>query len=103
MTALWLSSYLAFGAIGAFWSRRAGGSVRARLLAGVFPLALHLAIIVPTMTVSMLTEGRMHPEHLRPNFQLGVLLVFVVIPGAALAIGTLPFLRDGAKTSAPLT
>ena len=96
VTALWLSSYLAFGALGAFLSRRAGGSIRTRFLAGIFPLALHLAIIVPTIVVSILNEGRMHPEHLRPNFQLGVLLKLVVAPGIALTAGTLPFLRSRA-------
>ena len=35
------------------------------------------------------------------NFQLRAALIFIVIPGVALAVGTLPFLRDGAKTRAP--
>lgn len=96
MGALSIVCYVAFGALGAFLSRRAGGSIRTRFLAGVFPLALHLAMIVPTIIVSILNEGRMHPEHLRVNFQLGVWFAFVLVPGIALAIGTLPFLRSRA-------
>ena len=95
---LLLSSYLAFGALGAWWSRRAGGSVAVRFFAGLFPLGLHLAIIVPTIAVSALSDTPRFPEHLQPDFQLGVLLAFVVVPGVALSIGTLPFLRDARRS-----
>ena len=79
-----LLSYLAFGALGASWSRRAGGSLTARYLAGIFPLALHLAMVITTIVAGV-------------NFQLGrVALVFIVIPGIALTAGALPFLRNGA-------
>ena len=95
--AIGISSYVAFGALGASWSRRAGGSVSVRFLAGVFPLALHLAVVIPAIAISILSENRLHPEHLRPNLQLGVVLALVVIPGVALAIGTLPFLGDSSS------
>src|SRR5262245_40971780 len=36
--------YLLLGAIGAAWSRRLGGSPGERLAAGLFPLALHMAV-----------------------------------------------------------
>ena len=78
-----LSCYLALGALGASWSRYSGGSVTARYLAGIFPLALHLAIMITTMAFGV-------------NFQLSVALAFLVIPGIALTIGALPFLRSGA-------
>ena len=96
MAALTIACYVAFGALGSWWSRRAGGGTRARFAAGLFPLVLHLAIIVPAIIVSILNEGRMHPEHLMINFQLRVLFAFVLVPGVALAIGTLPFLRSRA-------
>jgi len=51
---------------------------------------------VPAIIVSILNEGRMHPEQLGVNFQLRVLFAFVLVPGVALAIGTLPFLRSRA-------
>ena len=82
MMGLALACYLACGAIGASWSRRAGGSLTARLLAGIFPLALHVAIVITTMVFGV-------------NFQLGrVALAFIMIPGMALTVGALPFLRD---------
>lgn len=84
MIAVVLVSYLAFGALGASWSRRAGGGLPARFLAGIFPLALHVAIVITTIVAGV-------------NFQLGrVALVFIAIPGIALTVGALPFLRGGA-------
>jgi hypothetical protein len=93
--AIGLSCYVAFGALGASWSRRAGGSVWVRFLAGVFPLALHVAMVITAIAIGMVSEIRWHPQQLRLNFQLGVVLAFVIIPGIALAVGTLPFLRKG--------
>jgi hypothetical protein len=89
MAALSIGWYVAVGALGSSWSRRAGGNTRARFAAGLFPLVLHLAIIVPAIIVSILNEGR-------TNFQRGELFASVLVPGVALAIGTLPFLRSRA-------
>lgn len=91
LLAPWLFSYLAFGALGAWWSRRVGGRTASRFFSGMFPLALHLAVFFGISSALPITAG----------FQLSFLLraspVWVVIPGVALAIGTVPFLRDGAN------
>ena len=79
-----LACYVAFGAMAAAWSRRAGAAARTRLWAGLFPVWLHLAIMVPPVAKGMVTD------HLR----LG--LVFVVVPGLMLALGAAPFLRRSA-------
>jgi len=106
MTAGLLLSYLAFGALGASLSRRAGGGIAARLAAGIFPLALHVSMFVTVVVAAMFGDRRYSigsptsPEAIQINFQLRVALIFIVIPGVALAVGTLPFLRDGAKTRA---
>jgi hypothetical protein len=89
-----IAIYLACGALGAAWSRRAGGTIRDRLCAGLLPLALHVAIFVLALVVATVSDGRPHPETVLLNLQLRVAVVFLVIPGIALAIGTLPFLRD---------
>jgi hypothetical protein len=99
MTAGLLLSYLAFGALGASLSRRAGGGIAARLAAGIFPLALHVSILV-TVVVAAMFGDRRSPEAIQINFQLRAALIFIVIPGIALTVGTLPFLRDNAKTRA---
>ena len=95
MTAGLLLSYLAFGALGASLSRRSGGGIAARLAAGIFPLALHVSIFVAVVVAAMFGDRRF-----QINFQLRAALIFIVIPGVALAVGTLPFLREGAKTRA---
>jgi len=98
MAAGLLLSYLAFGALGASLSRRGGGSTVARFVAGIFPLLLHISIFV-TVVVAAMFETR-DPEPLQFNFQLRVALIFIVIPGIALTVGALPFLRDDTKTRA---
>ncbi len=104
MTAGLLLSYLAFGALGASLSRRAGAGIAARLAAGIFPLALHVSIFVTVVVAAMFGDRRFvfhsGPEAIQINFQLRAALIFIVIPGVALAVGTLPFLREGAKTRA---
>ena len=87
MIALVLSCYLAFGALGASWSRRAGGGVTARYLAGIFPVALHMAIVIATIVFGV-------------DFRVSRALAFIVIPGIALSAGALPFLRGGAAQTA---
>ena len=82
LMALWLLAYLAFGALGAWWSRRAGGGPLARFLSGTSPLAMHVAVfIIATISIQ-------RTDLLRHG------LLWVLIPGVTLAIGTLPFLRD---------
>ena len=90
MIAAILLSYLLCGALGAWWSRRAGGSLAERFVAGIFPLALHLCVV-------LVAAIRVHSD-----VRLGVALGFIVIPGIALTIGALPFLRDktGTRVSA---
>jgi len=101
MMAVMLLSYLLCGALGAWWSRRAGGSMAARLVAGVFPLALHASIFV-IVVVAAIVENSRQPGHVPINFQLRAVLPFVVIPGIALALGALPFLRDAATAGGRL-
>jgi hypothetical protein len=56
--------------------------------------------IFGTVVVAAMFDNRRNPEQLQINFQLRAALIFIVIPAIALSIGTLPFLRDGAKTRA---
>ena len=97
LMAPWLLSYLAFGALGAGWSRRAGGSRVVRFISGTFPLALHLAVFSLPIIVAVVSDVPRFPEHLQLGFLLRAGLGWVVVPGVALAIGTVPFLRDAAS------
>jgi len=94
---LWLLSYGVMGALGAYWSRREGGNTATRFLAGVFPLAMHLGIFLCVIFATVVSVAR-NPEHHLSGFLARAVLSFVVAPGVALAIGTLPFLRDRFST-----
>jgi hypothetical protein len=86
--------YLGLGAIGAAWSRHVGGTLGERLAAGVFPLALHVAMAGPAVGADVLFAL----SHGAGGRHVGVsmfnmLLVMFVLPGAALVLGGLPFAR----------
>ena len=103
MTAAILALYVAFGATAAAWSRRAGGTRRERLAAGLLPVALHIAVALPAIVLGSLAERERHPDW-GINPQPKVLLALVVLPGLALTVGAAPFLRrrtgeDGLETA----
>ena len=87
----WLCSYFVFGALGAFWSRRGGGARWKRFLSGTFPATLHLATFLAIVVSAVISETR------PLAFFARVFVFWVIIPAAALALGTLPFLRNAAK------
>jgi hypothetical protein len=97
LMAPWLLSYVVFGALGAWWSRRAGGSTATRFFSGMFPFALHLAVFLLPAILAIASNVSRLGEHDQVSFLLRIGLGWVVIPGAALAIGTVPFLRDSAN------
>jgi hypothetical protein len=93
--------YLLLGAIGAAWSRRAGGSHAERLAAGVFPLVLHVSIAGPVVGADMLyalSRGA-GGVHLGINL-INMILIWLVAPGTALLLGVLPFARKSARLHA---
>ena len=96
--------YLVLGAIGAAWSRHVGGSPGERLAAGAFPLVLHVAVVVLGVGGDMLyalSKG-MAGRHLDFHFIniINMILVMLVVPGAALLLGVLPFARTSARLDA---
>ena len=93
--------YLLLGAIGAAWSRHVGGSPGERQAAGVFPLVLHVAIAGPVSGADMLYALSRGGAglHLGINM-INMILVMLVVPGAALLLGVLPFARRSARLDA---
>ncbi len=91
--------YLVLGAIGAAWSRHVGGSPGERLAAGVFPLALHVAMAGPAVGADMLYALSRGGEGMDVNI-INMTLVMLVVPGAALLLGVLPFARRSARLDA---
>ena len=90
---LWLLAQPAFGALGAYLSRRGGGELRARMVAGVFPSILFLCALSFVFVIAVFLER--NPFVLgHPLYFAVILLPWVVFPAAALAVGVLPFLRE---------
>lgn len=94
----WLLSLAALGALGAYCSWRAGGTTGERLAGSLFPamaqfivFSARLAVVQPA-TVPTRWEG-----------VLCGLLSWVVVPAAALLIGSLPFLRRNHAVPGPST
>ena len=102
--ALALLFYLVLGAIGAAWSRRVGGSPGERLVAGAFPLVLHVAVVglgVGEDLLFALSRGAAG-RHLGITIAciVNMILVMLVVPGTALLLGVLPFARKNARVNA---
>lgn len=97
----WLCTLPFFGAFGAYWSRRAGSSRSVQIATGLFPLVLFLAIFIGQLDVgqrgtslSFLAMDALPPAHIFFLFlsvPINLLLNWIVIPGAALLSGVLPF------------
>ncbi len=105
----WLIALPVVGAMGAYWSRQKGGNPSVRLLTAIFP---SLALAVPSCVMMLGTVGAafFYPGTVeRLSFLAAAFPLFVgvwmVAPGAALALGALPFLKvrpqpEGARSDA---
>jgi hypothetical protein len=87
----WLAALPLCGALGAYLSQRAHGPLRARFAASMSP-ALIMLIVMSLILPWGLAIDALHFLQL-VSFGLG-LINWVAIPGAALLLGTLPFLRE---------
>lgn len=119
----WLLALPLMGALGAYWSRRAGGGLTARILAGLFPAACLITMFFVLVPVGLVGDRRIPLEVVlqvfaRPDLNLLHVVVdrrvpleamlqafassalgWVVVPGAALLAGALPFFKDGPRRS----
>lgn len=96
---LWLFGQLFPGAVGAYFSRRAGGNRLTRLMTGLFPAIVMLAVISIVMLMRMLTQGRHDLGRVDGAMISRAMVIVVLLPAVALLLGTLPFLRESARAS----
>jgi hypothetical protein len=96
---IWLLGQLFPGAVGAYFSRRAGGNRLARLITGMFPAIVMLAVISIVVLVQVLTQGRHDFGRVDGAMIARGMVSFVLVPAVALLLGTLPFLRESARAS----
>jgi hypothetical protein len=92
----WLCVLPFLGAAGAYWSRRTGSGPALRIAVGIFPAIVFLGTFLVFVPVSLAIDT-LPAKIFLPAFA-GLILSWVVLPGAALFLGVLPFLRDGSAT-----
>jgi len=96
----WLACLLVIGALGAFWSRRAGGRMVERALAASLP-ALAMVCLPLLGFPLVLVSDLIHHESF-PFVPMAIMLLgWGVLPGAALLVGALPFLRGRVANPEP--
>lgn len=91
---LWLLGQPLLGALGAYFSRRAGGNRLTRLTAGLFPSIVMFAVICIVALAQGLSLGGGDFGRLDFAMLVRALMGVIVIPSAAMLIGAMPFLRD---------
>jgi hypothetical protein len=90
----WLCILPFLGAAAAYWSRRVGSGPALRVAVGIFPALVFLATFLVWVPWSM-AIGVLPPAKIFLPAFTGLILSWFVIPGAALMLGVLPFLRGG--------
>lgn len=87
----WLATLPAFGAAGALLSRRASGAPRTQLAVGVSPALIMFTAMALSLPLALAIDG----FHLAQLVGFGLVVMnWVAIPGFALLLGALPFLRE---------
>ncbi len=97
----WLVCLPVIGAIGAYWSRHAGGKLLERALAASFPALALMCFPGLLLPFVLLFHWIVYHDSLLVPSAL-FLLGWVVLPEAALLLGALPFLRGDAGESRPV-
>ncbi len=89
----WLAVLPIFGALGAYLSLRAKGQLKVRLAAALFPALVLLGLFCPGIVIAAVFEHHQTWSALPVAFAV-VVLNWILIPGAFLLLGALPFLRN---------
>jgi hypothetical protein len=90
----WLCVLPFLGAAGAYWSRRTGSGPALRIAVGIFPAFVFLATFLVWVPICVAIDALPQAKIFLPALA-GLILSWVVIPGVALLLGVLPFLRGG--------
>ena len=93
----WLCVLPLLGAGSAYFSRRAGSGRTLRLVAGLLPVLGFLTGFVAAIPFVFAVNGMPGINAILPAIA-GGMLSLVVIPGAALLLGVVPFLRSAAAS-----
>jgi hypothetical protein len=88
----WLIALPVFGGLGAYLSRLANGDLKTRLVAALFPAIVLFGVFCLSIAVSMVVW------RVFPIAFAWTIFNWVLLPGAALLLGALPFLRSSQKS-----
>jgi hypothetical protein len=91
--AVWIFGQIACGALGAFLSRRVGGSLSARVVAATFPAIVMLASCAIVIPASALMQHNDFIFHNPGRLWWGAFL-WAVVPAITLLLGAAPFLKE---------
>jgi hypothetical protein len=86
----WLAGLPLFGALGAYLSQRAHGSIRARLAAGLSPSLVLLIAMCVFLVWGLAVDGF---SMFRLFYFVLAIANWVILPACALLLGALPFLK----------
>ena len=93
----WLVAEAFAGALGAWWSRQVGGTVRERLIVALAPaeaMGVVVALVLPVETIAQLFNHRV-PYFVSHPLMTVAALIWVLHPIVPGLVGALPFLRGG--------
>lgn len=93
---VWLIAQVLFGALGALFSRLAGGTRTARIFAGALPATILVGTYVALTPITSVFSGKSTTSPL-PVYVASALCVWVAVPGVALLLGAAPFVRDSKR------
>lgn len=91
--AAWLLAQVPCGALGAFLSRRAGGTRVARVVAGAFPALAMFLVCSVVIPISVFFANNTYALHHLSTLAFGV-LIWAGAPTLALTLGAAPFLKE---------
>ena len=88
----WLLVMILLGAASTFWSRHTGAERWTRWAVALFPAAALIPLFLFALLASMIVDPHV-PMLLKFQFLGAGLFSWVIVPGVALLLGALPFLR----------
>ncbi len=89
----WLFAQVPYGALGAFLSRRGGGTRFARIVAGAFPALAMFVVCSVVIPISVFFANNAYALHHPSTLAFGI-LIWAGAPAVALMLGAVPFLKD---------
>jgi len=93
----WLCALPFLGGGVAYWSRRQGSGPGLRIATGLFPVIVFLSALLVFLPLA-LAMGTLPRANIYVRTFAGQVLSWVVIPGAALLLGIVPFLMGSSVT-----